>query len=121
MWLASIFGPFLVIAGIWMLFYHSNMMKVVSSVKNTPGIMYVLGVLNLLIGLAILSQFNVWTWGLSLLVTLFGWILLIHGLLFFFMPQVLVKKGLTSSSYLKIKGIVILVWGFGLCWLAFWM
>lgn len=121
MGMASIFGPFLVIVGIWMLFYHANMMKVITSVKTTPGVMYMMGVVNVLIGLTVLNQFNMWAWGLSLLVTIFGWVVLIRGLLGFFMPQFLVHKKVTAESYLKIKGIVVLVWGFGMCWLAFWM
>lgn len=121
MGMASIFGPFLVIVGIWMLFYHANMMKVITSVKTTPGVMYMMGVVNVLIGLTVLNQFNMWAWGLSLLVTIFGLVVLIRGLLGFFMPQFLVHKKVTAESYLKIKGIVVLVWGFGMCWLAFWM
>ncbi len=121
MWLASIFGPFLMICGIWMLFYRSNVMKVITSAKNTPGVVYVLGVINLLIGLTILSQFNVWMWELPLLVTLLGWVLLIRGLLYYFMPHVLFHKCMTSANCHVVKGIVSLVWGFCLCWLAFWM
>jgi hypothetical protein len=121
MGLASIFGPFLVIVGIWMLFYQENLIKVITSTKNTPGVMYIMGVVNLLIGLTVLSQFNMWSWGLSLLVTIFGWAFLIRGLLAFFVPQLLVHKKLADAANLKIKGIIILVWGFGMCWLAFWM
>jgi hypothetical protein len=121
MWLASIFGPFLMILGIWMLFYHANMMKVITSIKGTPGVMYVLGMWNLLIGLTILSQFNMWMWGLSLLVTILGWVMLIRGLMYYFMPHYILSKKMTTGNCLKVKGIVLLIWGFGLCWLAFWM
>ncbi|MBS0604730.1 MAG: hypothetical protein JSS60_06810 [Verrucomicrobia bacterium] len=96
-------------------------MKVCTSVKNTPGVMYMMGVVNLLIGLTVLSQFNMWAWQLSLLVTIFGWVVLIRGLMAFFVPQFLVKKTMSKAQTLKIKGIIVLVWGFGMCWLAFWM
>jgi hypothetical protein len=121
MGIASVFGPFLLIMGLWMVFYHENMMKVISSIKNTPGVMYVMGIINLLIGLSVLSSFNMWMWGPTLLVTLFGWVVLIRGLLAFFMPQFLVTKPLTDHNYLRVKGIVVLVWGFCMCWFAFWM
>lgn len=120
MWLASIFGPLLVIIGIWMLFYRDNMMKVCTSVKNSPGVMYVMGIINLLIGLTVLSEFNMWNWGLPLLVTLFGWAMLIRGLMVFFMPQLLFEHTMHSKQALKIKGVIVFLWGFGMCWLAFW-
>ncbi len=120
MWLASIFGPLLMIMGIWMLFYHDNMGKVCNSIKHTPGLIYTLSIFNLLIGLTILSQFNVWVMGLSFLVTLLGWVTLVRGLLALFVPQMWIKWS-HDPSWMKIKGIVPLIWGFGLCWLAFWM
>ena len=120
MWLASIFGPLLMILGVWMLFYHDNIVKVCASVKNTPCCLYVMSIINLLIGLTILNQFNVWMMGLSILVTLLGWFTLIRGLMALFVPHVLMKWA-HDPSWMKVKGIVPLVWGFGLCWLAFWM
>lgn len=119
--MASIFGPFLLVLGIWKLFYHSNAMKVIASVKNSPASMYILGILNLLFGLTVLNQYNNWMWGLPLLVTILGWVLLIRGLLFYFMPHCLFHKNVTSGNAIKVKGVILLVWGFALCWFAFWM
>ena len=121
MFLASIFGPFLMIMGIWKLFYHGNVVKVATSVKNTPGIMNICGVINLLLGLTIVNQYNVWMWNLALLLTLLGWFFLLRGLLFYFMPQCLHHKKLSTAACIKVKGVIALVWGFGLCCLAFWM
>lgn len=121
MWIASIFGPFLMIMGIWMLFYHDNMMKVATSCKNTPGVFYLSGIISMIIGLTVLSQYNMWNWGLPLLVTLFGWVILIRGLLILFVPQAAIKMSMGDPNWLKIKGIIPLIWGFGMCWLAFWM
>ena len=121
MWLASIFGPLLMIIGIWMLFYHENMVKVCTSCKNTPSVQYLWGVINMLIGLTILSQYNWWAWNLPLLITLLGWVTLIRGVMALFVPQLLMKFVMNEPGWVKIKGIIPLVWGFGLCWLAFWM
>ena len=120
MWLASIFGPLLMIVGIWMLFYHDSMVKVCTSFKNTPALVYFSGVINILIGLTVLNAFNVWMWGLTLLVTLFGWFILVRGIMKLFLPHVFMKWS-HDAGWMKVKGIVPLIWGFGLCWLAFWM
>lgn len=119
-WLASVFGPFLMILGIWMLFYHDNMVKIGHSFKNVPGLCYVASIINILVGLTALVMFNEWIIDLSLLVTLFGWFILIRGIMGLFIPDVLIKLA-TDTGWMKIKGIVPLIWGFGLCWLAFWM
>lgn len=121
MLLASVFGPLLMILGIWMLFYHENMAKVCTSCKNTPSVQYMWGMVNMLLGLVIINQYNMWAWNLPVLVTLLGWVMLIRGVMALFVPQVLVKMSSKDPSWCKVKGIIPLVWGFGLCWFAFWM
>ena len=120
-WLSSIFGPLLVILGLWMLAYGDNVVKVMASFKSTPSAFYLNGVVNLLIGLTIISQYNVWMWNVSVFLTLLGWGNLIRGILVFFIPQLLIKHTMTSHSFIKGVGIVPLVWGLILCWVAFFM
>lgn len=117
--LGGIFGPFLIILGIWMLFYHANMMKVFTSIRSTPGVLYTLGIVNLLVGLTVLNLFNKWILDLSILVTLFGWLILLRGLLGLFAPQFLYKKIMSDKKTFKIKGVIVLLWGIGMTWLAF--
>jgi hypothetical protein len=119
MWLASIFGPFLVIMGLWMLLYSDNVVKVFASIRNTPAAFYVGGVMNLLVGLTILSMYQDWYWDLTIFVTLLGWLLLLRGVLVLYMPQLLIKTTMTNLSTMKWMGIIPLVWGALLCWLAF--
>ena len=121
MMLASIFGPLLMIIGIWMLFHHENMAKVCTSCKNTPSVQYMWGVINMLLGLVIINRFNMWGWNLPVLVSLLGWFMLIRGVMALFVPQMLMKCNMKDPGWCKVKGIIPLVWGFGLCWLAFWM
>jgi len=121
LWLASIFGPLLAIVGLWMLLYHDNMMKVCNSAKSTPAIFYMSGWLNLLIGLVIVSQYNVWSMSLAFLVTLLGWVMIIRGILALFIPQLLMQLTMGKNSWCKVMGIIPFVWGLLLCWFAFYM
>lgn len=121
MWIAGIFGPYLIIMGLWMLFYHDNMMKVLTSLKNSPASLMVSSVISLIVGLAVISEYNVWMWQLALLVTLFGWYQLVRGVMVLFLPQLFIKLATNNQQWLKVKGLVPLIWGFLLCWLAFWM
>lgn len=119
MWMASIFGPFLIIVSLWILFYRENTIKFMSSCKNTPGVFCLWGIMNLLIGLTVLSIYNLWVWDLSLLVTLFGWLQLIRGLLVLFLPQAVIKMS-THKTWMSVGGVISLIWGICLSWLAFW-
>jgi len=121
LWLASIFGPLLAIVGLWMLLYHENMMKVLNSIKSTPALFYMSGWMSLLIGLVIVSQYNVWMANLAVLITLLGWVLIIRGILALFIPQLLIKLTMEKTSWCKVMGIIPFVWGLLLCWFAFYM
>lgn len=121
LWLASIFGPFLVITGLWTLFYHDNMMKVMTSLKNTPSVFHVGALINLLLGLTVLSEFNVWSSTLTVFVTLLAWFLIVRGVLALFVPQIFVKLVMGKADRVRFWGIVHFIWGILLCWLAFWM
>ena len=118
MLVASIFGPFLFFIGLWMLFYHENMMKVITSMKNTPAAFYLIGAVNLFLGLIVVNEYNVWDWSSAVLVTLLGWVLIIRGLLCLFVPQAFVKPATSHPSWAKLKGVIPLVWGILLFWLV---
>ena len=55
---------------------------------HNPSLMWVLSVITLTIGLAMVLAHNVWSGGaLAVVVTLVGWAALIKGLLFLFLPS----------------------------------
>lgn len=118
-WLARIFGPFLLILGLWMLFYHHNVHKIMTSMKNTPAIFYCHGSINLLLGLVILNQYNYWDMSLFVLIPILGWLFLLRGLMILFFPQLLIKCTMHSNSAIRLNAIVPLVFGILLCWIAF--
>ena len=117
MLVAAIFGPFLFFLGLWMLFYHENMTKVITSMKNTPAAFYLIGAMNLFLGLIVVNEYNVWDWSAAVLVTLLGWVLIARGLLCLFVPQAFIKPAV-QNSWSKLKGLVPLVWGILLFWLV---
>ena len=119
MWVAAVFGPLMAIVGFWMMMYTDNMMKVMTSLKNTPAAFYLMGTLNMLFGLAILNIFNVWSWDKYLLVTLLGWVLLVRGVGSLFAPHLVMKASMGDQKNAKVFGIIPLVWGLALCWVGY--
>jgi hypothetical protein len=119
--LASVFGPMMAIVGLWMLLYNDNMVKVLNSTKTSPAAFYTSGWIHLFLGLVVVSQYNVWSASLAVLVTLLGWAMIVRGILTLYMPQVVVKFAMSRTRWLKGMGLVPLVWGLLLTWYAFYM
>lgn len=112
---ADVFGPFLVILGLWMLLYSDNLGKIVTSIKGSPASFHILGLLQLLIGLILVRQCNVWNMTGVVLVTLLGWVFLVRGILSLFFPQLLMKF-IARGKWTKFAGIIPLVWGVLMYW-----
>lgn len=121
MWLASIFGPLLVILGLWKLLYSDALVKVLNSLKNSHGLMYYSSVLYLWVGFTVLSQFDLWGMNALVLVTLLGWVMVARGILGLFVPDMLIDMYLGHKGFLKVCGLIPLVWGIVLCWVGFFM
>jgi hypothetical protein len=119
LWLAGIFGPFLAIVGFWMLIYGANFTKVMNSMKNTPGAFYLSALLNLLLGIAIVVQYNVWVWDPAILVTLLGWSMIVRAFFALFLPQLIIKWLMSDEMILKIIGVIPFLWGLSLSWYAY--
>lgn len=114
---AHVFAPFLVIVGLWMLLYSDNLMKIMASIKASPACFHILGLLQLLIGLILVTQCNVWKMKGAVLITILGWVFLLRGVLALFFPQVLLKI-LPKGSWAKFAGVIPLLWGILLYWVV---
>src|SRR6185437_8559701 len=103
--IAAVFGPFLAVLGIWMLVYTDNVMKTYASIKGTPAVMYLRSVVNILLGLFVISIYNLWMMDVSLIVTLLGWGMLVRGVVSLFAPQVAIKIGMSDQKILQVRGL----------------
>lgn len=120
-WMSSVFGPFLVILGLWVLFYSENISKIATSLKGNPSCFYLMAIVKLLIGLSVINTYNVWTMTLPVALTIFGWYMLLRGVMVLFVPQMAMKCWNHHAKNPKAWGFVHFVWGIILCYLAFWM
>ncbi|PCI77649.1 hypothetical protein COB21_02725 [Candidatus Aerophobetes bacterium] len=117
--IAGIFGPMVLFLGLWSLFYKGELAKVVECVEKSSSCLYLLGLINLLLGLGILNFYNTWTSTLPVLVTLLGWVMFIRGLFCFFIPGFIHKILSAQRDYTLFSGLVSIFWGGALCYIAF--
>lgn len=111
LWIAQIFGPLMTLVGLWMLFYSDNVRKIHASIKATPALVFMRAFINMLMGLFIISLYNVWMTTPSLLVTLLGWALLVRGVGALFFPKLCASCEMTEGKGLKCRGLIPLIWG----------
>lgn len=119
--IAKVFGPLLGIVGLWMLLYGENVIKIATSVKNSPAAQYAGAFYHLLFGLVIIHFYNVWNWNAFFFVTLLGWWMFIRGVLGLFMPQLIVEWFMTKATWMKTMGIIPFVWGLILTWCGYYL
>ena len=117
--IARIFGPLLLIVGIWNLFYRHKVHQAAKGLSTNKAVMYMHGIINLIVGLSIITFFNHWVWDLTLLVTLLGWFLLVRGVCALYWPECIVNCMLCSEGCITAWGVVWIVWGFFLAWLGY--
>ena len=87
-YLSRLIGLYCILAPLSMMTRKEGIVKTVTALLHDSPLMFVLGVITLAAGLAMALARNVWKGGGQVvIVTLVGWITLIKGLLFLFLPS----------------------------------
>ena len=79
--IARILGPVLLIIGIGLLLEGDSFRAMAGEFLRDQGLIYVTGILTLAAGLAILNVHHVWSRDWRVLITIFGWLFLIGGIM----------------------------------------
>lgn len=117
-WLGHVFGPFLVIHGLWMLLCRTAVMKTEAAVKSSLAAFHMGAALRLLFGLMIVNTCCMGpVEGLSLLLAVLGWVLILRAILAFFLPK-LVLKTLGNPTWNVATAVISIVWGAAIYWMA---
>jgi 1,4-dihydroxy-2-naphthoate octaprenyltransferase len=86
-YLGRLLGLFTLIVSFWLLIERQNTISTIPALLGNRPAMVIFAIMALAAGLAIVLAHNVWTGGaLPVLVTLIGWVILIRGVLFLFLP-----------------------------------
>jgi len=78
LYLARLLGPMLLVVGLGVLINRENFRAMAKEIVASPEMMFMIGLLTLLGGLAIITAHNVWS-GWPTIITVFGWIFAIGG------------------------------------------
>ena len=110
-YLARVFGIYLVVACVALFANRKYVSKVVEDFSNNLGLVFFSGFVHLFLGLLVVVAHNVWALDFRGLVTLIGWFGVFKGALRLFSPS---KVGRLGEEFTSGKKLI--VWG--VVWLA---
>ena len=96
--LVKLIGPVCIAGGLGMLFNTAIYRAMFERALHDHMLIYLSGVIALTIGLAIVILHNDWKWHWPLIITVFGWLAMIGGVVRMIAPQVVESYGLSVLS-----------------------
>jgi hypothetical protein len=113
-YIARLVGSILVVIGVGVLLNLQHYVALVEEAVRSPTLIYIVGLLALAGGLAILNAYRAWTADWRVVVTVLGWLMVIGGVFRIVPPRL--TAGLAAAIYsgslaMTIAGMTILVVG----------
>ena len=99
--IAWILGPYLLIMGIWLLIMPDKALKLMAAFKKTGNsemLIYYGAFMSLIFGLLLLSFYREWVQSWEVIITIFGWLAVVKGVLLLFKPEMLTAIKLSKST-----------------------
>ena len=118
----QIFSIVYIAVGIGILINPRFYKKLFENFIENAAVLYIGGVMALTIGYLIIAFHNTWTLNLSIIITIFGWLALIKGILILIRPKIMIalsRAMLQKESLLKIEAIAIIILGLAFSFLGF--
>ncbi|HZQ13672.1 MAG TPA: hypothetical protein VFB31_12770 [Pseudolabrys sp.] len=97
--IAKLLGPVCIAGGAGMLFNTTVFKAMFERGLHDHLLIYVAGLIALVSGLAIVILHNRWDWNWTVIVTLFGWLAVIGGIVRMVAPQLVEQWGLQIIAY----------------------
>lgn len=113
-YLAKLFGPVLVILGLSVLVRFPSLLGAFQDIASSPTLIFILCVLGLLGGIAVILAHNVWAADWRVIITILGWASAVESAVWLILPQTMLHRivmPLLTPSFLLVYGIVVLLLG----------
>jgi uncharacterized membrane protein len=121
--LSRFIGLGTLVLGLAMVLHQQSFVEIASRMLHDGPLLFVSGLITLSIGLAIVLGHNIWSGGvLPVVITLFGWIQLIRGLIFLLAPPdalASLSEHMDFEKFLPIAAAIALILGFYLTFMGF--
>ena len=120
--IARLLGPVTLLAGVSLIAHPSFYRIVAQDIRSSRALLYIIAMLRLLTGLAIVLVHNVWVSDWRVLITLIGWVAMIQGALVLAAPDAVLSwtRGLYDrDGVLALAAAAAIVLGGALCFFGY--
>lgn len=115
LFLSKLFGLSMLIIGIPLIVKWRDFRDMVVELLSNKGIFYLLAIIELIAGIALILSHNVWGTLLESLVSVIGWMMAIEATLYMFMPHEKIESFIeyfNKKSFYKIGSVIYIILGF---------
>lgn len=119
--LAQFWGPVLLAIGVGIFVSRPFYMKIYRDIEKDGLAVLLFGIIAMAAGIAHVAAHNIWGTPAQILMSLFGWGMILKGGMFLIAPRSVDRWGdwAVKANVLPVTGIVMLVVGGYLTWLAY--
>lgn len=98
---ARFLGMMLVVVCLGLLANQRFYNRVFQDFLKTPGLIFVIGVIDLVVGLFVILLHNLWVWDWRVVITIIGWVILLRGVARIILPELVLKHAakIVESQY----------------------
>ena len=121
MFLAQMWGPVMFAVGLGFFLSRTFYRRVYRDLDKSPFTLLVFGMIATAAGIAHVQVHNMWGTGPEILISLFGWSLLIKGLLTLVCPRFAIQSAdvALKAKLFPLSGLLALILGAYLCWIGY--
>ena len=112
----TILGVYLVVSGLFLIVKGNTIPHLLKDFFNHPAIVYLTGIILIFLSSMYLIQYNIWDGSWKVIATIFAWIVMLKGLAYIFVPNMLnemaIKKFKGAFSTYGVIAIIVGVYLF---------
>jgi hypothetical protein len=112
--IAKLIGPICIAGGVGLLFNSAVYKAMFERGLHDHLLIYISGVIALTAGLAIVALHNRWDWSWTVIITIFGWLAVVGGIVRMVAPEIIEQIGLgvlAHPSFFVVDGGIALLLG----------
>ncbi len=119
-YLAEVWGISIVIVSLALLIKDKHIKSLFAKIETEESL-FLWGFISLIIGLAMVLSYNVWTQSWQVIITILGWLALLKGLALLFLPEYIKKwaKKMENAPFLSYALIIMVLIGLVITYLGF--
>lgn len=120
--LAQVMGAYLILEGLVILLRRKFVVHIINDLRDHKGLMFITGAMVFILGLLVVLNHNVWEATWRVVPTIIGWVLVVKGILAFFVPGMMLSWGSKVAgkrNMAVLMGVVAIAIGAYLAYIGF--